>query len=89
VVPDVRDRRESGRLGAARTRENFPDYAIYAATSSDLLIIAGETRTLARPLADTTAIPGVARELRRVHVNSTWDIEVRRLGGRARSRRCS
>jgi len=63
--------------------ENFPDYAIYAATSSDLLIIAGETRTLARPLADTTAIPGVARELRRVHVNSTWDIEVRRLGGKS------
>src|SRR5437899_236671 len=62
--------------------ENFPDYAIYAATGSDLLIIAGETRTLARPLADLTAMPGVARELRRVHVNSIWDIEVRRLGGK-------
>src|SRR5439155_1475652 len=55
---------------------------IYAATGSDLLIIAGETRTLARPLADVTAMPGVARELRRVHVNSIWDIEVRRLGGK-------
>src|SRR6267378_4428744 len=32
--------------------DSFPDYAIYAATGSDLLIIAGETRTLARPLAD-------------------------------------
>jgi spermidine synthase len=62
--------------------ENFPDYAIYAATGSDLLIIAGETRTLARPLADITAMPGVARELRRVHVNSIWDIEVRRVGGK-------
>src|SRR3989475_417900 len=62
--------------------ENFPDYAIYAATGSDLLIIAGETRTLARPLAELTAMPGVARELRRVHVNSIWDIEVRRLGGK-------
>src|SRR5258706_13429210 len=63
--------------------ENFPDYAIYAATGSDLLIIAGETRTLARPLADVTAMPGVARELRRVHVNSIWDIEVRRVGGKS------
>ncbi|TMH84224.1 MAG: hypothetical protein E6H45_12195, partial [Betaproteobacteria bacterium] len=63
--------------------ENFPDYAIYAATGSDLLIVAGETRTLARPLADITAMPGVARELRRVHVNSMWDIEVRRVGGKS------
>jgi len=62
--------------------ENFPDYAIYAATGSDLLIIAGEPRTLARPLAELAAMPGVARELRRVHVNSMWDIEVRRLGGK-------
>jgi predicted membrane-bound spermidine synthase len=62
--------------------ESFPDYAIYAATGSDLLVIAGETRTLARPLAELAAMPGVARELRRVHVNSMWDIEVRRLGGK-------
>ena len=62
--------------------ENFPDYAIYAATGSDLLIIAGESQTLERPLADITAMPGVARELRRVHVNSIWDLEVRRLGGK-------
>src|SRR6267143_1008202 len=62
--------------------ESFPDYAVYAATGSDLLIIAGETRTLARPLAELAAMAGVARELRRVHVNSMWDIEVRRLGGK-------
>ncbi|HEY6239296.1 MAG TPA: hypothetical protein VIW78_00500 [Burkholderiales bacterium] len=62
--------------------ENFPDYAIYATTASDLLIVAGDPRTLERPLADVTAIPGVARELRRAYVNSIWDIEVRRLGGK-------
>ena len=28
-------------------------------------------------------MPGVARELRRVHVNSMWDIEVRRVGGKS------
>jgi len=42
----------------------------------------GETRTLARPLAELAAMPGVSRELRRVHVNSMWDIEARRLGGK-------
>jgi len=63
--------------------ESFPDYAIYASTGSDLLIVAGETRALARPLADILAtMPGVARELRRVHVSSIQDIEVRRVGGK-------
>jgi spermidine synthase len=62
--------------------ENFPDYAVYASTGSDLLIVAGETRTIERQLADVTAMPGVARELRRVQVNSIHDIEVRRIGGK-------
>jgi spermidine synthase len=64
--------------------ENFPDYAVYASTGSDLLIVAGETRTLARPIADILAtMPGVARELRRVQVTSIRDIEVRRIGGKS------
>jgi len=63
--------------------ENFADYAVYASTGSDLLIVAGETRTLARPITDILAtMPGVARELRRVHVNSIRDIEIRRIGGK-------
>lgn len=62
--------------------ENFPDYAVYAATGSDLLIVAGEAGTLERPLADVAAMPGVARELRRVHVSSIQDIAVRRIGGK-------
>jgi spermidine synthase len=63
--------------------ESFPDYAVYAATGSDLLIVAGESRTLARPITDILAtMPGVARELRRVQVNSIRDIEVRRIGGK-------
>ncbi|HMH19459.1 MAG TPA: hypothetical protein VK572_15085 [Burkholderiales bacterium] len=63
--------------------ENFPDYAIYASTGSDLLIVAGDSKTLERPLADVAAMPGVARELRRVHVNTIRDIEVRRIGGKS------
>jgi spermidine synthase len=62
--------------------ESFPDYAIYASTSSDLLIVAGDAQTLERPLADITAMPGIARELRRVHIHSISEIEVRRLGGK-------
>ncbi len=63
--------------------ESFPDYAIYASTSSDLLIVAGDAQTLERPLADVTAIPGIARELRRVHIHSIAEIEARRLGGKS------
>ena len=58
------------------------DYAIYAATNNDLLIVAGDAQTLQRALADVNAMPGVARELRRVHVNSVSEIEIRRLGGK-------
>jgi spermidine synthase len=61
----------------------FPDYAIYAATDTDLLIVAGDAATLERPLADLFAtMPGVATELRRVHVTTPGDIELRRLGGK-------
>ena len=62
--------------------ENFPDYAVFASTGSDLLIVAGETAALSRPLADVTAIPGVGRELRRVEVDSVRDLEARRIGGK-------
>ncbi|HZR67666.1 MAG TPA: hypothetical protein VFB01_01290 [Burkholderiales bacterium] len=61
----------------------FPDYAVYAATDADLLIVAGDAATLARPLADVLAMPGVARELRRVHVASIDDLRIRRIGGKA------
>ena len=62
--------------------ENFPDYAIYAATGSDLLIVAGDATALERALADVSSMPGVARELRRVHVDSVRDLAFRRLGGK-------
>jgi spermidine synthase len=62
--------------------ESFPDYAVFAATGGDLLIVAGEAGVLERPLADVTGMPGVARELRRVHVSSVQDIEFRRIGGK-------
>jgi predicted membrane-bound spermidine synthase len=63
--------------------DNFEDYAIYAATDSDLLIVAGDRETLAKPLYDVFQMPGVAAELRKVHVQRIGDLDVRRLGGRA------
>jgi predicted membrane-bound spermidine synthase len=62
--------------------ENFPDYAVYAATGSDLLIVAGDAPALGRALADVSTMPGVARELRRVGVESVRDLAFRRLGGK-------
>ncbi|MGB8436109.1 MAG: fused MFS/spermidine synthase [Burkholderiales bacterium] len=63
--------------------QNFPDYAIYATTDSDLLIVAGDSATLARPLADVFAAhPGVGQELRKVHVQTIGDMEIRRIGSR-------
>ncbi len=61
--------------------ENFPDYAIYAATDSDLLIVAGDSQTLRQPLADLFQIPAIGNELRRVHVQRVGDLDIRRLGG--------
>jgi spermidine synthase len=63
--------------------DNFPDYVIYAATSGDLLIIAGDGPSLSKPLHDVTGMPGVARELRRVHVQSMDDLALRRLGDKS------
>lgn len=60
----------------------FEDYAIFATTDSDLLIVAGDAATIGAPLADVFAEPGLAAELRRVHVRTIGDIELRRIGSR-------
>ena len=62
--------------------EEFEDYAIYAANDSDLLVIAGSAGTFARPLADVFQSPGLTAELRRVHIQTIGDIELRRIGGK-------
>jgi predicted membrane-bound spermidine synthase len=63
--------------------QEFPDYAVYAATNSDLLIVAGDPATLAKPIADVFAMPGVARELHRVGLHALDDLRIRRIGGKA------
>jgi len=62
--------------------DNFPDYTIYASTDSDLLIVAGDAATLARPLADVFREPGLAQELRIVHLQNLADLQIRKLATR-------
>jgi len=62
--------------------DNFPDYAIYASTDNDLLIVAGDAATLARPLADVFGEPGLAKELRTVHLQNLADLQIRKLATR-------
>ena len=60
----------------------FPDYVVYTPNDKDLLIVAGESDVLNRPLADVFRMPGLANELKTVHVQTIGDIDVRRLGSR-------
>jgi predicted membrane-bound spermidine synthase len=63
--------------------DNFPDYAIYASTDNDLLIVAGDAATLAQPLADVFREPGLAQELRTVHLQNLADLQIRKIASRA------
>ncbi|MFH1045016.1 MAG: fused MFS/spermidine synthase [Pseudomonadota bacterium] len=63
--------------------DNFPDYAIYASSDNDLLIVAGDVATLAQPLADVFREPGLAQELRTVHLQSLADLQIRKIATRA------
>jgi hypothetical protein len=46
--------------------ENFPDYALYAVSNRDILIVATNEATLPTPDWSVFELPGVASELRRV-----------------------
>jgi hypothetical protein len=60
----------------------FPDYVIYVPNDKDILIVAGEPATLARPLSDVFRLPGLEKELRTVNLRAIGDLDMRRLGGR-------
>ena len=62
--------------------ESFPDYAVYSSTNGDLLFVAGDGDALSKPLADITAVPGLGQELKRVHIRTLGDVEIRRVGGK-------
>ena len=60
----------------------FPDYVIYTTNDKDLLIFAGESAVLDRPLADVFRMPALAKELKTVQVHTLGDLDTRRLGGK-------
>jgi len=63
--------------------EEFPDYAVFAASDTDLLIVAGDAPLPLPPKAEVFEQPGVAKELWTVHVLTAGDLDARYLGSRA------
>ena len=67
-----------GALGEA-----FPHYAVFAASDHDLLIMAADAPLPLPAQASVFEQPGLARELRSVHVLGAGDLDARYLGDRA------
>ena len=63
--------------------EEFPHYAVFAPSDSDLLILASETPLPLPARASVFEQPGVAKELWTVHVLTAGDLDARYVGGRA------
>ena len=63
--------------------EAFRDYAVFAASDHDLLIVAAEAPLPLPPRAEVFEHPGVAQELWTVHILSAGDLDARYLGNRA------
>ena len=62
--------------------EEFPHYAVYAPSDHDVLIVAAEG-PLPPPQARVFEQPGIAKELRNVHLLSIGDLDARYIGNRA------
>jgi spermidine synthase len=63
--------------------EVFPDYAVFAPSDHDLLIVAGRSQIPLPPQAVVFEHPGIAKELWTTHVLSAGDLDARYLGRRA------
>ena len=63
--------------------EEFPHYAVFAPSDHDLLIVAGESEIPLPAQARIFEQPGVAKELRTVHVLTSGDFDARYVGSRA------
>jgi spermidine synthase len=67
-----------GALGS-----EFAHYAVYAPSDHDVLILAGAAPFPAHAQARVFDQPGLAQELRRVHIRGAGDLDARYLGSRA------
>jgi spermidine synthase len=63
--------------------EEFPHYAVYAASDHDLLVVAGERALPPAAQAAVFESPGLAKELWTVHAFSAGDFDARYIGSRA------
>jgi spermidine synthase len=63
--------------------EEFPHYAVYAASDHDLLVVAGERPVPAAAQPAVFEHPALAKELWTVHTYSAGDFDGRYLGSRA------
>jgi spermidine synthase len=63
--------------------EEFPHYAVYAASDHDLLVVAGERPLPGAARAEVFEHPGLAKELWTVHTFSAGDFDARYIGSRA------
>ena len=63
--------------------EEFPHYAVYAASDHDLLVVAGERPLPPAAQAAVFEHPGLAKELWTVHTFSAGDFDARYVGSRA------
>lgn len=61
---------------------NFSDYAIYATNGGDMLIVAKKNGVLPDPDYSLMKVPGLAADLRKIHVESGQDIAIRRIGSK-------
>ena len=63
--------------------EEFPHYAIYAPSDSDVLILASDAPLDGGPQARIFEQPGLAKELWTIHVLTAGDLDARYVGNRA------
>jgi predicted membrane-bound spermidine synthase len=63
--------------------EEFPHYAIYAASDHDFLILASDAPLPAAAQARVFEQPGLAKELWTIHVLGVGDLDARYIGNRA------
>ncbi|HZE60471.1 MAG TPA: hypothetical protein VE085_07945 [Burkholderiales bacterium] len=63
--------------------EEFPHYAIYAASDHDFLIFASDAPLPQAPQARVFEQPGLAKELWTIHVLNAGDLDARYIGSRA------
>ena len=63
--------------------EEFPHYAVFAASDHDVLIMAAEAPLPLPPKAEVFEQPGLAKALWTVHVLTAGDLDARYLGNRA------